>query len=178
MQVCAWSRFCVTAARARGSVRAGSMRVTQEAAWVVMNCIDFRAAAECLFRGDVIRTEKLYKIAAVLTIKIKKYLCTHCYRSLLTPPHGCAAASLKKNKKTLKVWESLIVKPITPHNTWSLISAGMKELKDVYPPFTINLYHYNHFFFFSLSLCAFTGNVRLQRRFFFYSAFFFLKGSV
>lgn len=111
-----------------------------------MNCIDFRAAAECLFRGDVIRREKLYKIAAVLTIKIKKYLCTHCYRRLLTPPHGFAAASLKK-KKTLKVWESLIVKPITPHNTWSLISAGMKELKDVYPPFTINLYHYNHFFF-------------------------------
>lgn len=50
------------------------MRVTQEAAGAVMNCIDFRAAAECLFlslsRGDVIRTEKLYKIAAVLTIKI------------------------------------------------------------------------------------------------------------
>lgn len=42
------------------------------------------------------------------------------------------------------------MKPITPHNTCSLISAGMKELKDVYPPFTINLYHYNHLFF---SLC-------------------------
>lgn len=88
------------------------MQVTQETAWVVMNGIDFRAAAECLFHGDIIRTEKIYKIAVVLTIKIKKYLCTHCYRSRLpTPPHGSAAVSFKK---TLKVWESLIVKPITP----------------------------------------------------------------
>lgn len=85
-----------------------STRVTQEAARVVMNYIDFRAAVECLFRSDIIRTEKLYKIAVVLTIKIKKYLCTHCYRR--SPPHNYAATSVKM----LKVWESLIVKPITP----------------------------------------------------------------
>lgn len=72
-----------------------------------MNYIDFRAAVECLFHSDIIRTEKLYKIAVVLTIKIKKYLCTYCYRTSL--PHYCAAVSVKM----LKVWESLIVKPIT-----------------------------------------------------------------
>lgn len=81
-----------------------------------MNYIDFRAAAECLFRSDIIRREKLYKIAAVLTIKIKKYLCTHCFcrytapPSPPSPPQDCAAAT----SKMLKVWESLIVKPITP----------------------------------------------------------------
>ena len=42
----------------------------------VMNYIDFRAAIECLFHSDIIRTEELYKIAVVLTIKIKKYLYT------------------------------------------------------------------------------------------------------
>lgn len=106
--MCAWFHFCVTAANVcmctRG-VLAGSMQVIQEAAWVVMNGIDFRAAAECLFHGDIIRTEKLYKIAAVLTIKIKKYLCTHCYHGRLpTPPHGCAAVSFKKRSKFGKVW--------------------------------------------------------------------------
>lgn len=85
-----------------------STQVTQEVARVVMNYIDFRTAVECLFCRDIIRTEKLYKIAAVLTIKIKKYLCTHCYSC--SPPHNCATTSIKM----LKVWESLIVKPITP----------------------------------------------------------------
>lgn len=76
-----------------------------------MNYIDFRAAVECLFHGDIIRKEKLYKIAVVLTIKIKKYLCTHCYCCPPPPPpHNYAAVSVKM----LKVWESLIVKPITP----------------------------------------------------------------
>lgn len=135
-----WQWMCALCTR---GVLAGSTQVTQEAAWVVMNGIDFRAAAECLFRGDIIRTEKIYKIAVVLTIKIKEYLCTHCYRSRLpTPPHGCAAVSFKKRSKLGKVW----LWSQLPHNTCSLISVGLKELKEVYPPFTINLYHYNHFF--------------------------------
>lgn len=44
---------------------ARSTRVTQEAARPVMSYIDFRAAVECLFHSDIIRTEKLYKIAVV-----------------------------------------------------------------------------------------------------------------
>lgn len=77
--------MCVLALHVYVSMCIRSMEVTQEAAWVVMNYIDFRAAVECLFRSDIIRTEKLYKIAVVLTIKIKKYLCTHCYCCSLPP---------------------------------------------------------------------------------------------
>ena len=74
-----------------------------------MNYIDFRAAVECLFRSDIIRTEKLYKIAVVLTIKMKK-ISLHPQSLSAPSSHKCAAASVKM----LKVWESLIVKPITP----------------------------------------------------------------
>lgn len=102
-----------------------SLEVTQKAAWVVMNCIDFRAPVECLFRSDIIRTEKLYKIAVVLTIKIKKYLCTHCYCcSPITAPLRASKCS-KFGKVWL--WSQL------PHNTWSLVSqrtGGMKEKKE------------------------------------------------
>lgn len=133
---------------------ARSTQVTQEAAGVIMNYIDFRAAAECLFRSDIIRREKLYKIAAVLTIKIKKYLCTHCFcrytssspyplpKTVPPPPPKCS----KFGKVWL--WSQL------PHNTWSLLSqrtgGRMKDKKKSTASFTINLFHYNCIFFFSL----------------------------
>ena len=124
-----------------------STRVTQEAARVVMNYIDFRAAVECLFRSDIIRTEKLYKIAVVLTIKIKKYLCTHCY---CRPPPITAPPRASKCSKFGKVW----LWSQLPHNTWSLVSqrtGGMKEGEKnerSTPSFTINPCHYDKFFFF------------------------------
>lgn len=77
--------MCVLAVSVYMSMCVRSKEVTQEAAGAVMNYIDFRAAVECLFHSDIIRTEKLYKIAVVLTIKIKKYLYTHCYCCSLPP---------------------------------------------------------------------------------------------
>lgn len=132
-----------------------------------MNYIDFRAAVECLFRSDIIRTEKLYKIAVVLTIKIKKYLCTHCYCCSL--PHNCNTVSVKM----LKVWESLILKPIT-HNTWSLVSQRTGEWKRRKNKKKHTLFHNQPFslwpFFFSMSRSTLSGNLRLQRH---YSLFVF-----
>lgn len=136
-----------------------------------MNRIDFRAAVECLFRSDIIRTEKLYKIAVLLTIKIKKCVSPLLLGSL---PHNCTAVSIKM----LKVWESLILKPIT-HNTWSLVSqrtGGMKEKSNERstPSFTISPFHYD--FFFSMSRSTLSGNLRLQRH---YSLFVFpVKSSI
>lgn len=127
-------------------MRARIMQVSQEAAWVVMKYIDFRAAVECLFRSDIIRTEKLYKIAAVLTIKIKKYLCTHL---LLPPPPMAVPLRASKCSKFGKVW----LWSQLPHNTWSLISQRtggderQERLKEAHPLFTINLFHYSKFFF-------------------------------
>lgn len=72
------------------------------------------------FRSGIIRTEKLYKIAAVLTIKIKKYLCTR-----LPPPPPPMAVPLRASKcsKFGKVWLWIQL----PHNTWSLISKTRKH---------------------------------------------------
>lgn len=77
-------------------MRAGRAQVSREAAWAVMSCIDFRAAAECGFHRDIIRTEKLDKIAAVLNNQDKGI-------SLTPPPdthtHTAVLLPVKKKKK-------------------------------------------------------------------------------
>lgn len=147
-----------------------SMEVSMKAAWVVMNYIDFRGAVECFFRSDIIRTEKLYKIAVVLTIKIKKYLCTH-WCSL--PINALLWASKCSKFGKVWLWSQL------PHNTWSLISQrtrGEWKRKKIERSTPSHNFHYDHIFFLFMSRSTLSGNLRLQRH---YSLFLFpVKSSI
>lgn len=80
------------------------------------------------FCSDIIRREKLYKIAAVLTIKIKKYL---CIQFLL--PHPLLAPSSPALPQTVllpQVWGKFDCEanyPIIPGDSSHKEQGGMKD---------------------------------------------------
>lgn len=104
---------------------------------------------------------KLYKIAVVLTIKIKKYLCTHC-----SPLPITALLRASKCSKFGKVW----LWSQLPHNTWSLVSQRKggnereERMKEAHPLSQSTLFIMTSFFLF-MWRSTLSGNLRLQRHY-------------